>query len=137
MTTRKESEMQAVVPLQYRPNVRVRPSQAVYRRRRLVVLLCAALLAVGAWQTAHRLTGTLGDGPLTVAEQPGGKVVTGLVTNLVASRRVIVQPGDTLWSIARRVQPTGDVRPLVDKLDAQRHGRALQVGETIVLPVRH
>src|SRR5262245_42602808 len=127
MNTRKESEMQAVVPLHYRPIVRVRPSQAVYRRRRLVVLLCAAALAIGAWQGLHRLTGVLGDGPLTVAEQPGSKVVTELETNLVTSRRVIVQPGDTLWSIARRVQPSGDVRPLVDKLDAQRHGRALQV----------
>jgi hypothetical protein len=101
-----------------------------------VVLLCAAVLAVAAWQGLHALTGTLGDGPLTVAEQPGSKVVTELETNLVTSRRVIVRPGDTLWSIARRVQPTGDLRPLVDKLDAQRHGRALQVGETIVLPAQ-
>jgi hypothetical protein len=78
----------------------------------------------------------LGDGPLTVAEQPAGKVAIDLDTHLVTSQRAIVQPGDTLWSIARRVQPTGDLRPLVDKLDAQRHGRALQVGETIVLPAR-
>jgi LysM repeat protein len=91
---------------------------------------------MATWQGLHRLTGTLGDGPLTVAGQPAGKVVTELETNLVTSQRVIVQPGDTLWSIARRVQPAGDLRPLVDKLDAQRHGRALQVGETIVLPAQ-
>src|SRR5689334_20227670 len=107
MNTRKESEMQAVVPL-YRPVARVRPSQAAYRRRRLVVLLCAAAVVMGAWQGLHRLTGVLGDGPLTVAERPAGKVARALDLDLVTSRRVIVQPGDTLWSIARRVQPTGD-----------------------------
>ena len=31
---------------------------------------------------------------------------------------VVGAPGDTYWSIARRLQPTGDVRPLVDRLAA-------------------
>ena len=35
-----------------------------------------------------------------------------------AGRPVVVRPGDTFWTIARRVQPTGDVRPLVDRLVA-------------------
>jgi nucleoid-associated protein YgaU len=129
--------MQAVVPLQYRPvalRPRRRPSPAVYRRRRIAVLLCAVAVAVFGWLGLHWLTGVLGDGPLTVAEQPGSSVM--LDAKLVTSTRTIVQSGDTLWSIARRVQPSGDVRPLVAKLEAQRHGRALQVGETIVLPAR-
>jgi hypothetical protein len=50
-----------------------------------------------------------------------------------------VQPGDTLWSIARAAVANGDtggtdVRPIVDHLAAERHGRPLEVGETIVLP---
>jgi hypothetical protein len=109
--------------------MRLRPSQAVYRRRRLAVLLCVAALVAFGWLGVHWLTGTSGGGPLTVAGQP----VSNIDPALVGSTRAIVQPGDTLWSIARRVQPTGDVRPLVDKLSAQRHGAALQVGETIDL----
>jgi LysM repeat protein len=46
----------------------------------------------------------------------------------------IVQPGDTLWSIARRLQPEGDLRPLVDRLAMAHGGAALQVGERIGLP---
>ena len=119
--------MQVVVPGQYRP----RPSQAVYRRRRLAALLCAAALVALSWQGLHWLTGMSGDGPLTVAGQP----VSNLDTALVTSKRIIVQPGDTLWSIARRAQPTGDVRPLVSQLNAHRDGRPLQAGETIILPI--
>ena len=116
--------MQATIPLPYRPAVRYRPSKAVYRRRRLAVLLCtAAVLALG-WAGLHRLTGVSGGGPLTVAGQPA---------TLAVQTRVIVQPGDTLWSIARRVQPTGDLRPLVASIEAARHDRPLQVGENIVI----
>ena len=124
--------MQAVVALQYRPQTaRRRPSQAVYRRRRLAVLLCAAAVVAAVFVTAWLgLTGASGDGPLTVAGRP----VSTLHTELATHSRAIVQPGDTLWRIARRAQPTGDVRPLVATLNAKRHGRALQVGETIELP---
>ncbi len=31
----------------------------------------------------------------------------------------VVRPGDTLWTIAERVDPTGDPRPLVAQLAAQ------------------
>ncbi len=123
--------MQAVVPLPYRPlTARPRPSQAVYRRRRLAALLCVAALIALGWLGLHQLTGTSGDGPLTVSGRP----VSTLNTRLVAASRTIVQPGDTLWSIARRAQPDGDIRPVVASLEAARHGRPLQVGETIEIP---
>jgi hypothetical protein len=122
--------MQAVVPLQYRPAARRRPSQAVYRRRRLVVLLCAAAVVAIAWLGLHRLIGTSSGAPLSAAGRP----VSTLHTELVTHARSIVQPGDTLWSLARRAQPQGDVRPLVAQLEAARHGRPLQVGETIEVP---
>ena len=46
---------------------------------------------------------------------------------------VVVEPGDTLWSIARRLQPTGDVRALVDRLAgaAQRVGRPSPPGDAL------
>jgi hypothetical protein len=128
MSTRKDFPVQATIPLQYRPlTVRRRPSKAVYRRRRLVVLLCVAALVFVGWTGLHRLTGASGGGPLTVAGQPVSKIDVTLATHT----HVIVQPGDTLWSIARRAQPTGDIRPLVSSIEAKRHGRPLQVGETI------
>jgi Tfp pilus assembly protein FimV len=48
-----------------------------------------------------------------------------------------VEPGDTLWSIARRVAPGRDPRPVVDRLIQANHlGGGLQAGQqlTIVLP---
>ena len=47
----------------------------------------------------------------------------------------VVRPGDTIWSIARRVQPEGDVRPLVDRITSHRGGSPLQLGEEIVVPI--
>jgi LysM repeat protein len=46
----------------------------------------------------------------------------------------VVVAGDSLWTIARALQPEGDVRPLVQQLTELRHGRPLQLGEKIVLP---
>jgi nucleoid-associated protein YgaU len=47
---------------------------------------------------------------------------------------VTVRPGDTLWAIARRVQPTGDVRPLVDQLVATYGSATLQPGQVVSIP---
>ena len=43
----------------------------------------------------------------------------------------VVRSGDTLWQIAREIEPTGDIRPLVDRWARARHGRPLQVGEAV------
>ncbi len=112
------------------PTIRLpRPSSAVYLRRRLFVaaLVLAALVAVGL------LLGALGGGPLTASEAGSPDVLTVSLETVSASTHVVV-PGDTLWSIARQLQPEGDVRPLVDALAAVRDGRPLQVGERIRLP---
>ncbi len=45
-----------------------------------------------------------------------------------------VQPGDTLWTIAERVDPTADPRPLVARLAAQTGSDTVVPGERIVLP---
>jgi hypothetical protein len=45
----------------------------------------------------------------------------------------VVHPGDTYWTIARRLQPTGDVRVVVDRLSDEHGGAALQPGEQLVL----
>jgi hypothetical protein len=45
-----------------------------------------------------------------------------------------VQPGDTLWSIALRLDPSGDPRPIVQRLEQQVGGDTVQAGERVVLP---
>ena len=48
----------------------------------------------------------------------------------------VVQRGDTLWSIATRLEPSADPRPLVDELTAKLGSSAVYAGEhlTITLP---
>jgi LysM domain len=45
-----------------------------------------------------------------------------------------VQPGDTVWSIATRLDPTGDPRPLADQIETEIGGTNLQVGTQVLLP---
>jgi LysM repeat protein len=45
-----------------------------------------------------------------------------------------VRPGDTLWSIAERVDPSADPRPLVAQLAARLGSDTVVPGERIVLP---
>jgi nucleoid-associated protein YgaU len=45
-----------------------------------------------------------------------------------------VRPGDTLWTIAQRVDPTGDPRALVEELAAQTGSDTVVPGETLSLP---
>jgi hypothetical protein len=45
-----------------------------------------------------------------------------------------VRPGDTLWTIAERVDPSADPRPLVAQLSAQTGSDTVVPGERIILP---
>lgn len=121
------------VPRQTRRPVRRRRSAGVYWRRRAMVVL----LAVGAVVSGRAALEVLGGGPLTAAEvrqPPAAGDVVQIDARPVAKATYVVRSGDTLWTIARRIQPTGDVRPLVDALAATRDGRPLQPGERIAVP---
>jgi hypothetical protein len=102
------------------PARRLRPGR-VYGRRRLAVLLAHVLLVIAA----RAALGALGGGPLAATGAPAARGGAGVV--------YVVQPGDTYWSIARRVQPSGDLRDLVDRLSADHGGASLQPGERLVL----
>jgi len=58
---------------------------------------------------------------------------------LVCSINTTTENGLTLWAIARRVQPTGDVRPLVDQLAHDNPGdvESLIAGTVIDLPSKY
>ena len=100
-----------------------RPSEATYRRRRAGVgTLLAVLVAVGL-VAAHDVLAGSGGVPASAAESLPAHVV------------VVARPGDTLWSIARRDQPDGDVRRLVGEIKRLNDiGSTLAVGVELVLP---
>lgn len=103
-----------------------RPAGAAATRRCRVAGAVAALLAACAvWAQAGGAVRP-GNGPLAV---PGAGP-----SRAVAARVWVVQPGETVWAIARQLQPMGDVRPLVDEIDSQLHHRPLQIGQRIELP---
>ena len=123
------------------PSAPVRPAPTVrtLRRRRLMVLLAALTTAVLLVLAASRAAATFRDVPASVPERrpvPALDATAGSAAT--AARRAasgyVVQPGDTLWSIARRLQPEGDVRPLVDQLVDLNGGTDLAVGQRLPIP---
>jgi hypothetical protein len=106
-----------------------------YARRRIVAIALAALLSVGTWTTVHAAVRLLGGAPLNATEQRGPTSQPVRLSSAPAAVRVhVVQPGDTLWSIARAEHPTGDIRAVVDQLAQGRGNRPLQAGEALTLP---
>jgi nucleoid-associated protein YgaU len=91
------------------------------RRRRPALSVALAGLAIIVLCLAPRVGSAFGSVPASAPERGPEPVV------------YVVQPGDTLWSIARQVQPTGDVRPLVERLERANHGNRLQVGDRLTL----
>jgi len=95
-------------------------------QRRLVAGVLLAVLAVATLLGGRALLAQV-TGPLSVpasTNAPSDDVVT-----------VEVRAGDSLWSLARRVRPGDDIRPVVDSLSATRGDAPLQVGERISVPV--
>jgi Tfp pilus assembly protein FimV len=105
-----------------RPRLVVVPPAPVVRRRRVVAALVLVAVVVLASLAFSRVATVLGGAPASV---PGHRV--GPVA-------YVVQPGDTLWDIARRLQPDGDVRALVGALADANGGTDLRVGQQLAIP---
>jgi len=120
----------------HRPHLRIVESPsataATYLRRRIVAGVVVLALLLGSVLAARAIVAAVvPEVPTTsptVVESAAGVQIAAPVGV------VIVQPGDTLWSIARALQPTGDVRPLVQRLAELNGGAALTVGQAIRLP---
>ena len=86
-------------------------------RRLAVVLTLAGGVAIGSWL-----------GPLIAG--------TGGDLRLAGVQSVVVQPGDTLWSIATDVAGTADVRYVVDRIQELNgiHDTVLIPGQVLELP---
>ncbi|MEO7556590.1 MAG: LysM peptidoglycan-binding domain-containing protein [Acidimicrobiales bacterium] len=124
---------------------RTRPHDlTTFRRRRvatagaLVVALLVAL--VGLHAASSLLTApedTLRAGTTSTAASavlvpdPGVYGSSGI--DPPAGATYVVQPGDTLWSIARRLAPNVDITAAVDRLAELNGSSAIQIGQRLRL----
>jgi hypothetical protein len=88
--------------------------------------VAAAALALGIVVVAAQAGVALGGEPLATPERRPASGTT--------VRHVVVQPGDTLWSIATRLAPDEDPRPMVDAIAEALRRTTLIAGETITWP---
>ena len=102
---------------------RARPSRSISPARRARVRRNAVLVTLAGLLTALAL-------PLSALGGTSG----GRPDPVVAGSTYVVRPGDTLWSIAERLDPAGDPGPLVQRMAAQTGSSTVVVGEHIVLP---
>ena len=88
------------------------------RHGRIVAVLLAATVG-GVW--AGSTAAAFGEGSEPVP---------------ISIRRYVVRPGDTLWSIAGRVDPSSDPRPVVDAIMRANgvDAGALVPGQTLQIP---
>lgn len=117
-----------------RPHLRVidggrsrRRLAITYRRRRWAALAMVLVLVVGALSAGRAALAA-------VTPSPPAGLPTGATEDrggAGAGPTIVVRPGDTLWSIARRASPEGDVRAVVDRLAVAHGPGPLEVGEVV------
>ena len=112
-------ERVVVVHRQPRPRA-TRSKRAIYMRRRAI----AAALGLGIVLTAAHAGVALGGSTTAPGRSPHPHI-----------ERIVVEKGDTLWSIAQRVAPGSDPREWVDYFAAQLGTSDLQVGRQITLRI--
>jgi LysM repeat protein len=104
----------------------VAPTHEVFVRRRIAVALAALvslLFVLGGVVVAERALAGRGGVPASApAAQP------------VQSAPYVVQPGDTLWSIAQRFRGDRALAAYVDDLVQANGGPHIAVGQRLVLP---
>jgi hypothetical protein len=101
--------------------------RAIYRRRRLVALVLLLGIVVACTLLATAAVARFAGGAPSAAGGPSNGVVT-------AAPTVVVEPGDTLWTIAADVAPDTDVRITVDQLIALNGASPIVPGQELVLP---
>jgi nucleoid-associated protein YgaU len=112
-------ERLVVVHRQPRPRA-TRSKRAVFMRRRLI----AASLGLGIVLTAAHAGLALGGSTTTPGRSPHPQFVS-----------VVVQRGDTLWSIAERIAPSSNTADKVDEWAEQLGTSDVQAGQGLKLQV--
>ena len=103
-----------------------RPATQVFVRRRLMVAMVFIAVVVALSVGAGSVLANRGGAPAsTSAVRPA---------SVSSAASYVVQPGDTIWSIAQRFHGEGSQMRYVDALVAINGGSALQVGQVMTLP---
>ncbi len=107
-----------VVPTERRPAARAH----LTRRGRLAILLVIAALLFTAFSLGRAGSQASGDSAPAVAPRV---------------EQITVLPGDTLWSVAKRIAPDNDPREVVSQIRDLNDlsSTELQVGQQLLLPV--
>ncbi|MEO7572177.1 MAG: LysM peptidoglycan-binding domain-containing protein [Acidimicrobiales bacterium] len=109
--------------------------QAVYRRRRVAAVLAAVVLAAVLLLASAAVARIAGGVPSSAAGAPSPtSAAAASAAGVAAPATAVVQPGDTLWSIAAAAAPDVDVRITVDRLIALNGGSPIAVGQELDLP---
>lgn len=103
---------------------RPRVSSRVRRRRLALGALVVGLLVALAFPVS-----ALGGRPVPATTPAAGSSAT-----RAGATVYVVQPGDTLWSIASRIDGTGDPRSLVKALEARLGTSTVVPGQRITIP---
>jgi nucleoid-associated protein YgaU len=104
------------------------PTTTVYLRRRLLAGVVALAIVLAVMVGAGNVLANRGGAPASTSAVRPASVTA------VAGGTYLVQPGDTLWSIAAAVHGGAAPVEYVDTLVALNGGAALQVGQVISLP---
>jgi len=100
---------------------RSRVSSKVKLRRRIAVALLITVSVLAVLLPARE---AFGGRSLVTSERHAAESSENVTS-------VVVKSGDSLWSIAKRLEPNKDPREVVDQLSKARQGKPLVVGETI------
>jgi len=119
-----------------RPATPSEPDRATrYRRRRLAALVLTALAAVALAGSVQYLSSLSGSGHPTAPADASPTDPFGAPLDVVEGQVYIVQPGDTLWTVAAALSPGSDLRPVVDRLRAANGDATLEPGQRLVLDI--
>jgi LysM domain-containing protein len=111
----------------------VRLDQTTYWRRRALALMAALLVLAGLGILANRALDGVMSWQATTPTQPAPDAVASTVSASESAEVYVVEPGDTLWSIAERIAPGEDPRPIVHRLAERAGGSGLRPGQRMSL----
>ncbi len=109
-----------------RPRLHLVSGEARSGAPSLRVVVAVALVVFGLLGSVRVV-----QGPARPDPDPGG-IAAGVIAE--GDRVVVARPGDSLWTIASRLAPDRDPRPIVAALIDANGGASVQIGQEIVIP---
>ena len=106
-------------------------TRITFWRRRIV---CLTALLLGLWVLSASFGSLFASQGIENPTALPTVMESAASESLNSGSSIIVKPGDTLWSIARQLQPAGDIRPLVDRIAKINNGHSLIAGQALLLP---